>query len=99
MSGKSKKRKPAGMAITSWDFMLHTWESPESELFYTLSRISKRNWMVLMRYHGLVDGKKWTMREIAEKEGLAPSRVCIIINSATDKLEKFLLKRGLWVDE
>ena len=55
--------------------VFHEWHTQEADRFFALSGISERNWRVLMLKEGLADGRKWSLRAIAELEDVGISHV------------------------
>ena len=55
--------------------VFHEWHTQKAEQFFALSGISERNWRVLMLKEGLADGRKWSLRAIAELEDVRVSHV------------------------
>ena len=55
--------------------VFHEWHTQKAGQFFALSGISERNWRVLMLKEGLADGRKWTLRAIAELEDVGISHV------------------------
>ena len=55
--------------------VFHEWHTQKAEQFFKISSISERNWRILMLKEGLADGRKWTLRAIAELEDVSISHV------------------------
>lgn len=64
------------------------WNTMKASQFFALSGISQRNWSILMRHEGLADGEKWTLRKLAEKEGVSHIRVWQLVRSTRNNLTK-----------
>lgn len=81
--------------------IFHEWNTRKANQFFALSGISKRNWSILMRYEGMADGKKWTLREIGDDEGISHVRAYQIVKATRHNLEKVFeaMKRGDEVSE
>ena len=71
--------------------VFHEWHTQKAKRFFALSGISERNWRVLMLKEGLADGRKWTLRAIAELEdvGISHVRVHEICIATRKRLVKF----------
>ena len=50
--------------------ILHEWHSPEAVRILAAMGVSERNWKFFMPHSGLADGKAWSFREIADKDGV-----------------------------
>ena len=64
------------------------WNTKKANQFFALSGISQRNWSILMRHEGFADGEKWTLRKLAEKEGVSHIRVWQLVRSTRNNLTK-----------
>ena len=69
--------------------VFHEWHTQQAAQFFELSGISERNWRVLMLREGLADGRKWTLRAIAEQEPISHVRVRDICIATQRRFEKF----------
>jgi len=74
--------------------VFHEWNTEVAERFFALSGISKRNWRIYMRRKGLADGKGWTLRAIADAEGISHIRVRQIEQQTEKNFAKFVQQTG-----
>ena len=95
-SGRKENRKfeeAIRFVLDQCGDVFHEWNTKKAREFFNLSGISKRNWSILMRSTGMADGKKWTLRAIAEDEGnISHVRAWQIIRQTRKNLERFALK-------
>ena len=61
--------------------LLDEWDEEETRLFVNFRGVSDRNWHMLCLEAGVVDGRRWKQRDIAEKYKLTKSRVSKILQS------------------
>lgn len=56
--------------------------------------MSERNWRIFALNGGFADGRKWSFRELADKEGISHVRVWQIVGKTRKHLREYLEARG-----
>jgi len=76
--------------LETYGDIFHEWHTEKAESFFAASGISSRNWSIYMRRMGFADGEVWTLRAIAEDEGISHIRVREIAIQTKKNLERHL---------
>ena len=74
--------------------ILHEWHTPKAERILQEMGVSERNWRLFALSSGCADGKKWSLRELADMEGnISHVRVWQIVKKTGRRLHEYMKSR------
>lgn len=72
--------------------ILHEWHTPKAERILQEMGVSERNWRLFALSSGCADGKKWSLRELADMEGnISHVRVWQIVGKTRRRLREYMM--------